>query len=211
MQKIIFLDFDGVITTTASRYALDRYKCDLLQQIIDRTGAKIVVSSSWREDSAEETIAELRNVPTCFKKFVPSWVEEIAGVTIRAYRYIREGVHLGIPRGVEIKQWIDTHLHRDEEGKYERKIVGVDFQYVILDDDSDMLLEQADHFIHTDGYLGLSQADAIRAVCILNGCSPDEVEGIVDESPFQTFKAAEEEARQINEAKEQIFKARNIT
>lgn len=31
MQKIIFLDFDGVITTMASRYALDRYKCDLLQ------------------------------------------------------------------------------------------------------------------------------------------------------------------------------------
>lgn len=45
MQKIIFLDFDGVITTLASRYALDRYKCDLLQQVIDRTGAKIVVSS----------------------------------------------------------------------------------------------------------------------------------------------------------------------
>ena len=207
MQKIIFLDFDGVITTMASRYALDRYKCDLLQQVIDLTGAKIVVSSSWREGSVEETIAELRNVPTCFKKFVPSWVDEIVGVTIRAYNYIRKGVHLGIPRGVEIKQWIDTHLHRDEEGKYERKQVGVDFQYVILDDDSDMLLEHADHFIHTDGYLGMSQADAIRAVCILNGCSPEEVEGVVDESPFQTFKAAEEEARrsieeEIRERKE---------
>ena len=48
MRKIIFLDFDGVITTMASRYALDRYKCDLLQQVIDLTGAEIVVSSSWR-------------------------------------------------------------------------------------------------------------------------------------------------------------------
>lgn len=104
MQKIIFLDFDGVITTMASRYALDRYKCDLLQQVIDRTGAKIVVSSSWRKGSAEETIAELRNVPTSFKKFVPSWVDDIVGVTIHAYNYIRKGVHLGIPRGVEIKK-----------------------------------------------------------------------------------------------------------
>lgn len=199
MQKIIFLDFDGVITTMASRYALDRYKCDLLQQVIDRTGAKIVVSSSRREDSVEETIAEPRNDPTCFKKFVPSWVDDIVGVTIRAYNYIRTGVHLGIPRGVEIKQWIDTHLHRDEEGKYERKQVGIDFQYIILDDDSDMLLEHADHFIHTDGYLGMSQDDAIRAVCILNGCSPDEVEGIVDESPFQTLEAAEEARRSIEE------------
>lgn len=56
MRKIIFLDFDGVITTMASRYALDRYKCDLLQQVIDQTGAEIVVSSSWRCGSAEETI-----------------------------------------------------------------------------------------------------------------------------------------------------------
>lgn len=201
MQKIIFLDFDGVITTMASRYALDRYKCDLLQQVIDRTGAKIVVSSSWREGSAEETIAELKNIPTSFKKFVPSWVDEIVGVTIRAYNYIRDGVHLGIPRGVEIKQWIDTHLHRDKEGKYKRKQVGVDFQYIILDDDSDMLLEQGEHFIHTDTYLGLSQDDAIRAVCILNGCSPEEVEGIVDESPFKTFEQAEAEA--IRSAKEE--------
>lgn len=201
MQKIIFLDFDGVITTMASRYSLDRYKCDLLQQVIDRTGAKIVVSSSWREGSAEETIAELKNIPTHFKKFVPSWVDEIVGVTIRAYNYIRKGVHLGIPRGVEIKQWIDTHLHRDEEGKYKRKQVGVDFQYIILDDDSDMLLEQGEHFIHTDTYLGLSQDDAIRAVCILNGCSPEEVEGIVDESPFKTFEQAEAEA--IRSAKEE--------
>ena len=201
MQKIIFLDFDGVITTMASRYALDRYKCDLLQQVIDRTGAKIVVSSSWREGSAEETIAELKNIPTVFKKFVPSWVDEIVGVTIRAYNYIRKGEHLGIPRGVEIKQWIDTHLHRDEEGKYKRKQVGVDFQYIILDDDSDMLLEQGEHFIHTDTYLGLRQDDAIRAVCILNGCSPEEVEGIVDESPFKTFEQAEAEA--IRSAKEE--------
>ena len=204
MQKIIFLDFDGVITTIASRYKLDQYKCDLLQQIIDRTGAKIVVSSSWRSGSTEETIADLKEASTFLKPFVPSWVDEIVGVTIRAYAHIKKGVHLGIPRGVEIKQWIDTHLHRDEEGHYQRKKVGEDFQYIILDDDSDMLLEHADHFIHTDTYLGLSQDDAIRAVCILNGCQPEDVTGIVDASPFQTFEAAEAEAMRsaIEEAKQ---------
>lgn len=211
MQKIIFLDFDGVITTMASRYKLDRYKCDLLQQIIDRTGAKIVVSSSWRSGSEEETISDLKEVSTFLKPFVPSWVDEIVGVTIRVYAYIKKGVHLGIPRGVEIKQWIDTHLHRDEEGHYQRKKVGEDFQYIILDDDSDMLLEHADHFIHTDTYLGLSQDDAIRAVCILNGCQPEDVTGIVDASPFQTFEAAKaeamrsaiEEGKQLKENKEE--------
>lgn len=191
MQKIIFLDFDGVITTMATRYALCPHKCALLQQIIDRTGAKIVVSSSWRGEDAEDTIADLKKIPTCFKPFVPSWVDEIIGVTIRSYRYIRDGIHLGIPRGVEIKQWIDTHMHRDENGKYQRKKIGVDYQYIILDDDSDMLLEHAEHFIHTDGLLGMSESDAVRAVCILNGCSPEEVEGIVDTSPYHTYKEAE--------------------
>lgn len=104
MQKIIFLDFDGVITTMATRYALCPHKCSLIQQVIDRTGAKIVVSSSWREESAEETISYLKDAPAFFKPFVPSWVDEIIGVTIRAYRYMKGGVHLSIPRGVEIKQ-----------------------------------------------------------------------------------------------------------
>lgn len=207
MRKIIFLDFDGVITTMASRYALDRYKCDLLQQVIDLTGAEIVVSSSWRCGSVEETIEYLKEVPTYFKPFVPSWVDRITGVTIRAYNYIQKGVHLGIPRGVEIKQWIDTHLHRNEKGEYQRKQVGEDFQYVILDDDSDMLLEHADHFIKTDGYLGLSWADAVRAVCLLNGCQPSDVIGIIDVSPFDTFeKAYEESMRSAKEEGEKILK-----
>lgn len=31
--------------------------------------------------------------------------------------------------------------------------------YVILDDDSDMFLEQKDHFIRTDPYLGINEDD----------------------------------------------------
>ena len=197
MQKIIFLDFDGVITTMATRYSLCSHKCNLLQQVIDRTGARIVVSSSWRENSAEETIAYLNEAPSFFRPFVPSWSDNIIGVTIRAYRYVNGGIHLAIPRGVEIKQWIDTHIHRNEDGDFERKTVGEDYQYVILDDDSDMLLEHAEHFIRTDRYLGMSESDAVRAVCILNGCTPDEVEGIVDTSPYHTYEQAESMAMEL--------------
>ena len=197
MQKIIFLDFDGVITTMATRYALCPHKCNLLQQIIDRTGAKIVVSSSWRSKDAASTIAELNDTSCFLHPFIPSWVNEIIGVTIRAYNYIERGVHLGIPRGVEIKQWIDTNIHRDQNGGYQRKQVGVDYQYVILDDDIDMLLEHAEHFIHTDTYLGLSQSDAVRAVCVLNGCSPEEVKDIMDTSPYHTFEEADAMAMEL--------------
>lgn len=91
--------------------------------------------------------------------FLFPYADRIIGVTIRAYAYIMQGVHLGIPRGVEIKQWIDTHIHSDNGENWDRKEVGIDFNYVILDDDSDMLLEQEEHFIKTDTYLGLSVDD----------------------------------------------------
>lgn len=41
MQKIIFLDFDGVITTMASRYSLDRYEIPALKAHSFRGGMKM--------------------------------------------------------------------------------------------------------------------------------------------------------------------------
>ena len=43
-MKIIFLDFDGVITTPASRGCLSAQKMQLVKKIVDATGAKIVIS-----------------------------------------------------------------------------------------------------------------------------------------------------------------------
>jgi hypothetical protein len=45
---------------------------------------------------------------------------------------------------------------------------GRDFTYCILDDGADMLLTQAPYFIRTDAETGLSDADVLRAVEILN-------------------------------------------
>ena len=165
-MKIIFLDIDGVISTQKSNYRLDKDACDLLGKIIDATDAKIVISSSWRKNTVEDT----KNYFTTIGHLVPflfPYADRIIGVTIRAYAYVIQGVHLGIPRGVEIKQWIDTHIHSDNGKDWDKKEVGVDFNYVILDDDSDMLLEQAEHFIKTDAYLGLSEEDVERAIKIL--------------------------------------------
>lgn len=46
-MKVIFLDFDGVITSK-NGYSLDPEKMELVKRICDETGAYIVVSSSWR-------------------------------------------------------------------------------------------------------------------------------------------------------------------
>ena len=49
MNKIIFLDFDGVITHPKSKWQIDPNKLDLIIKIIQSTSAKIVVSSSWKK------------------------------------------------------------------------------------------------------------------------------------------------------------------
>ena len=40
--------------------------------------------------------------------------------------------------------------------------------FVILDDDSDMLPEQMNNFIHVDGQVGLTDRDVLTAIEILN-------------------------------------------
>ena len=94
--------------------------------------------------------------------------DKIIGITIRAYHYIQKGIHLSIPRGVEIKQWIDTHIYSDNGKNWKRKRLGVDYNYVILDDDTDMLLEQKDHFIQCDGMIGLTNEQVDKAIEILS-------------------------------------------
>jgi hypothetical protein len=46
-------------------------------------------------------------------------------------------------------------------------ILGKDYFYCILDDDSDMLLEQKNWFIQTDSYKGINDDEMIRAINML--------------------------------------------
>jgi hypothetical protein len=183
MIKIIFLDIDGVIaipdTVKHGMWALNPKKQDLLGIILETTDAKIVLSSSWRKHTLQETIEYM-------KENGFEYSDEIIGITIRAYHYIEKGIHLSIPRGVEIKQWIDTHLiypwyaypERNEEFKIynddgsfkmmRSQKKGIDFNYVILDDDSDMLLEHKNNFIQCDSIEGLTKENANKAIDILS-------------------------------------------
>jgi hypothetical protein len=57
----------------------------------------------------------------------------------------------GSVRGNEIYLWLT------ENKKYKHN------RYIILDDDSDMLLWQQEHFFKTDGYVGLTPGVCYRA------------------------------------------------
>lgn len=151
---IIFLDIDGVLncqefyTRTrganmapdlASTYPLcefDPVRIELLNDLCKETEAKIVISSSWRHG---RDISEMRNIFNELK-----CTAEIIDYTpnLRGEHYLR---------GNEIYAWVNEH----SEELY--GVFGSNFtNYVIIDDDSDMLLWQKDHFFQTDTWSGLT-------------------------------------------------------
>lgn len=168
--KYIFLDFDGVICTPNNPRGFDKVACERVQEIVNRTGAKIVITSSRKRNTVVETVqycAELWEESGYDLKDLPRWMnEDICGVTERGYRVINENdrFHHPIPRGVEIQWWVDKHAVRfnyDIGDWYP-------FKYVILDDDTDMLLWQKDCFIQTDPISGITEDDVARAISILS-------------------------------------------
>lgn len=155
--KIIFLDFDGCITTVKSRWHFDPEKMALLGEILVATDAKIVITSSWRRYTLEDTIDFITNrevergcVPFAFP-------DKVIGVTHRMYAFCYPNMdkHYGVVRGEEIRRW-------QEEND------ACECPYVILDDDTDMLLWQKDNFVKTDCEKGLSRRNVKRAIAILN-------------------------------------------
>ena len=56
-------------------------------------------------------------------------------------------------RGEEIKTWLEHHPEVEN--------------YVIIDDDSDMLPEQLDNFVHTSNMHGFLYGDMLKATNIL--------------------------------------------
>lgn len=157
-MKIIFLDFDGVITTRESKWRVDPEKCKLIKKVCDETGAKIVISSSWRRRNLKLTMEQ-------FSKDDFILYDYVVGVTKRLFVSGSEETHVTIPRGVEIMEYIESHEDITE--------------YVILDDDSDMLLWQQDYFVQTDTYLGINEDHVERAIAILNEKHTKRIKGTV--------------------------------
>ena len=117
-----------------------------LNRIVEETGCKVVLSSSWRSSIESENIftqnlLKLKGFKYDFYDVTPRlWFEDFS-----------------TRRGEEIKFWLDKE---SEKHKIE--------SFVILDDDSDILPEQMNNFIHVDGQVGLTDRDVLTAIEILN-------------------------------------------
>jgi hypothetical protein len=170
-KRIVFLDIDGVLNSADSRRRvvlgttdpkipnarlLDPQAIALLNSILARTEADVVLSSSWRYYVSVPKMQKMLEYHGFRGRLLARTpiVAELPmyrGNTAAELVQIGQGSH---ERGIEIQQWLD------EQGPVQ--------SYVILDDDDDManLMPQ---LVHTSFEHGLTRADALRAVEILMG------------------------------------------
>ena len=154
MNKLIFLDIDGVLDTYASRYKLDPVLMARLGTLIERTGAVIVISSSWRAMDVAGTVKFMTDSdnPSVGSNHFP-FTDKVVGVTPILFSVIDGEIDRPATRGEEIAAYLKAHPCDN---------------YVILDDCDEMLRDQWTHLVLVNDEVGLADADVEKAVAILN-------------------------------------------
>lgn len=167
VSKVLFLDIDGVLNGQDNMYSrlelwrknpeqfktrdefgdlFDERSVRWLQYIINKTGCKIVISSTWRRLGLNhmQLMWEMRDLPGEVISITPDTSNpEIVN--------LYAATNNEADRGYEIQEWIDIYKP---------------LKYCIVDDDSDMLSHQK--FIQTDTGIGLDKKTAQSIVAILN-------------------------------------------
>lgn len=157
-MKVIFLDFDGVLNSevffkaSGNRYlpeTLDRAAVTRLNAMIARTGAKVVVSSTWRLGYSLEQLRDILGRH--------GFAGEVIGVTPEIRGVDEDGISVTRPsaRGLEIQRWIDDQPAPPET-------------LVILDDEADME-HLGNRLIRTQFDTGLRDDHVETAVALLGG------------------------------------------
>lgn len=157
-MKVIFLDIDGVINSeefaiwihvhpefceNGGHFWIDPEKIDMIVNLCEETGAKLVISSSWRGWSLRATLEDFSTYRD-LSRLNPY----IVGVTPRVF------MEFNMSRGDEIQYYLD----KDQSITH----------YCIVDDDNDMLDSQRDNFVRTDYKTGLTEEDVNKIKNILN-------------------------------------------
>ena len=152
MEKVIFLDIDGVLTSNEwaenvlkqEGYRVDEFnelclgKIALLKEIVDATGAKIVLSSSWRFDEAALTAVK----------------NQLAQCDLDVFDPTSQRIAVVFNRTQELKLYIREHNPHAA---------------LILDDAIIKDAELAPHQVRTSLTRGLMKKDVEPAIKILEG------------------------------------------
>lgn len=158
MDKYIFLDFDGVLNSGRNYERMaeeslpgrDRYgtlfdtACvESLRRIVQQTGGRIIVTSSWRYLLSLNELTDMwreRRLPGRLTGVLPT---DMLGPSMPG-------------RGAEIEEWFRRNRKKPRE-----------CQYVILDDEPGYLIHQQPHLVLTDPAVGLSPENAELAIGLL--------------------------------------------
>lgn len=166
-MKLIFLDIDGVLNSERwkvertvlgdrgyreawkdkAERGLDPDAVGRLSYLIERTRARIVVTSSWRKEFSLTHLDRMLR----YRGLGGQW---LLGATPSCKHTLGT-----TERGVEISAWLGMLWDRQPES------------FVVLDDDRDMA-PYLGHLVQTDNHVGLTDADCERAFSIL--CAPSE-------------------------------------
>lgn len=155
-KKILFLDIDGVLASeeflckTGGKCGfIDKEKVALLNKL-KPYDVEVVISSSWGYN--EDTVKQLT----------------ICGLELPIIGGTQHFYCDWMCRGTEIAKWLyDTFGDYDVFTGEVHSYTDEDCEYVILDDDVDMLMCQKDNFIHVDTNEALTEENIKKAINIL--------------------------------------------
>lgn len=146
-RRVVFLDVDGVLATVRSNVHHDNHLADkldpvavrLVNKLCDSTGARLVMSSTWRFEAftvsgvKPELAWEPLFTAGLWRQHVWNSEECLEGSLTPNNRRFS---HVNNLRGLEIKEWLETHAP-DVELE----------DVVILDDENDFLDEQQSRWV----------------------------------------------------------------
>ena len=152
MESVVFLDIDGVINsseniqnqhalglpTTGGCIAIPDTMLLRIKRILEETNSYLVISSTWRKFNDH-----MQNLENQFRKVGVN----INGITDKT----------GSDRGYEILAYLRNN-----------NLVG--HPYIVIDDDSFDIVKYIpkDNFIHTSGFIGLTDEQAEKAIKSIN-------------------------------------------
>ncbi len=183
--KLIFLDISGVMNSSRlykqhsveelenmrDKYgdAFDPLSMDLINKLISKTGADVVIVSESKDEGREWAKAfwEKREM-----------YGDVVGTTPHlSFTAKGSRAQVRVPRGVEIQWYYETyHNFRYYDSSWVNNINYANTlkdkstleSYVIINDDSDILFEQRGNFVKCDKTLGFTLKEYRKAFRILN-------------------------------------------
>lgn len=89
-MKAIFLDIDGVLALSTNGFNFDTNCINRLRALVQETGAKVVLCSSWKESELKDSV---KNLPPVLKELISDQTPNLPGKC----------------KGEEVQAWIEAN------------------------------------------------------------------------------------------------------